>query len=186
MGKAKKSKKGFTIIELIAVVAIIGGLVAMLAPVVTKQITKAKKGRIEADVNAIEKGTILHFADTSQYPANGTLGSCSETGNQIDDLLNNSDALSGWDGAYLDKQNTRFGTTYYGVGCTYSMLGCTQPAPPDINALLSYTQFIVVANAPAAITTAIDTDLDDGDTATGRVQTFGTDSTCMVIGTAAE
>ena len=52
----KKSKKGFTIIELIVVIAIIAILAAIVLANVTTYINKAKDARIQSDMGSIAAG----------------------------------------------------------------------------------------------------------------------------------
>lgn len=179
--RMRPSRKGFSLIELIAVVAIIGALVAMLAPVVTKQIKKGKLGRLEADTGAIEKAVIIFYVDNASYPAYSYIGNCVETGNEISDLLQQNDNGTGWDGPYLDKSLTRFGSSQYGVGCTSDILGCSGTL--DWGALSVYAQLVVIADFPTELSVSFDNALDDGSVTSGRVQFYGTNSTCVAIGT---
>lgn len=63
MFKNLKNKKGFTLIELIVVVAIIGILVALLVPSVNGYIEKAKIAVAQADVKAVDLAVTLATLD---------------------------------------------------------------------------------------------------------------------------
>ena len=64
------SSKGFTLIELIVILAVISILVAILTPTVLKYIAEAQVDRAQSDVNTIS--TMLNdlIKDTGQYPGN--------------------------------------------------------------------------------------------------------------------
>ncbi len=72
--KFKKSTlsllKGFTIIELIVVIAIIAVLAGIVLVSVTQYINKSKEARANADANNIEKALQLFYAKYGDYPYN--------------------------------------------------------------------------------------------------------------------
>ena len=81
-------KKGFTLIELIVVIAIIAVMGAVIAPNAFKSIEKAKIAATVQDLNSIKTAAGAYFTDMSAWPtsaANFTTGS------------------GAWDGPYLDK-----------------------------------------------------------------------------------
>jgi prepilin-type N-terminal cleavage/methylation domain-containing protein len=67
--KLKNSKKGFTLAELLIVVAIIGVLVAISIPVFTAQLEKARDATDEANVRAcIAEATAAYITDEKATP----------------------------------------------------------------------------------------------------------------------
>ena len=63
-----KDNKGFTLIELAVVLAIIAVLAAVLTPLVTGYIEEARGTRAASDLRAIAQAYRLHNRDTSKYP----------------------------------------------------------------------------------------------------------------------
>ena len=65
--RMKKNKKGFTLAELLIVVAIIGVLVAVSIPIFTSQLEKAREATDEANLRALyaEAASALLTEDTS-------------------------------------------------------------------------------------------------------------------------
>lgn len=60
--------KGFTLIELAVVLAIIAVLAAILTPLVTGYLDQARIARAQADVRTIADAIKLHQRDTGRYP----------------------------------------------------------------------------------------------------------------------
>ena len=71
--KSKKNNKGFTLVELLVVIAIIGILAIVAVPALFKNIEKGKVADLEADISAIRSATLSYYADNSAYPAPATL-----------------------------------------------------------------------------------------------------------------
>ena len=63
-----KSTKGFTLIEMAVVLAIIAILAAMLTPLLTNYIDNARNVRATADTSSLAKAYLLHYRDTSFFP----------------------------------------------------------------------------------------------------------------------
>ena len=62
-------KSGFTLIELIVVLAIIGLLVSIVAPHYTGRVTKAEETVLRQDLLMMRDALDKHYADAGQYPA---------------------------------------------------------------------------------------------------------------------
>jgi prepilin-type N-terminal cleavage/methylation domain-containing protein len=65
-----KNQKGFTIIELIVVIAIIALLSGIVATNVTKYINKAKEARANTEAKNIEKALLAFYSKYGDYPCN--------------------------------------------------------------------------------------------------------------------
>ncbi len=70
--KVKKNKKGYTLTELIVVVAILGILAAVATPMILNQVGKAKTSADLANEKAIENAYLAGMAESSDasVPAN--------------------------------------------------------------------------------------------------------------------
>ena len=62
--------RGFTLIELMVVLAIIGGLLSLAAPRYFKHIDRAKETVLKSDLASMRDALDKFFADTGRYPAN--------------------------------------------------------------------------------------------------------------------
>ena len=68
MTNIRRGQKGFTLLEIIVVLAVIGSLAAMLAPVVFRYIDDAKRQQAQSDVNMIAASINQMYKDTGRYP----------------------------------------------------------------------------------------------------------------------
>ncbi len=100
----KKSAKGFTIIEILVVIAIIG----ILSSVVLANLRTAKeKARIaiaHADLKSIATGIVLLANDTSEWPGHNAVDvvDTGASGNEVWDLGSPEAGLAQTDGLYID------------------------------------------------------------------------------------
>lgn len=75
----KNNKKGFTLMEMLIVVAIIGILIAIAIPTFTKSLNEAKKATDEANLRAYYAEVMAdHLLDGTSLPADGTTGTSVE------------------------------------------------------------------------------------------------------------
>ncbi len=92
-------KKGFTLIEIMLVVIIIGVLIAMVVPNITGRSEQARKGAAKADIESnISTALDLYHMDNAQYPT-------SEQG--LASLITeptSSPVPTRWSGPYLKKK----------------------------------------------------------------------------------
>ena len=95
----RRGTKGFTLIELMLVVIIIGALVAMVMPRLAGRSEQAKVSAAKADIMTnIATGLRLYELDNGQYPTS------SEGGLQA--LLAKPGNATNWNGPYLEKKPT--------------------------------------------------------------------------------
>ena len=85
---------GFTLLELLVVVAIIGLLVGYVAPRYFGQIGKSEVNTAKAQIDALEKALDQYRLDTGHYPA-GELG--------LNALVERPPNEPKWNGPYLKK-----------------------------------------------------------------------------------
>jgi len=88
--------KGFTLIELMLVVIIIGALVAMVMPRLAGRSEQARIAAAKADVSVnIATGLKLYELDNGQFPS---------TSEGLNALLTKPSSVSNWNGPYLEKK----------------------------------------------------------------------------------
>lgn len=68
----KNKKHAFTLLEMVIVVMIIGILSAILLPVLTNQVLKARIARTKNDIRALETAVSRFKIDTGLYPPSGS------------------------------------------------------------------------------------------------------------------
>jgi len=89
-------KNGFTLIELMLVVIIIGALVAMVMPRLSGRGEQAKIAACKADIQAnIATGLKLYELDNGNFPT---------TDEGLNALLVKPSSASSWNGPYLEKK----------------------------------------------------------------------------------
>jgi|SRR5699024_5013512 len=65
MFNKNKNNKGFTLVEILVVIAIIGILAVVAVPSLFKNIEKAKIAELEADISTLRSAALSYYADTS-------------------------------------------------------------------------------------------------------------------------
>lgn len=104
MMRNQHSQKGFTLVEMIGVMAVIAILASVAAPKVFEAIEDSKVTKLVQQVNHMKTLTAEFYADTGRYPIMHT----GQTNNyyhslMYKDSLNTANAdMPGWNGPYMD------------------------------------------------------------------------------------
>ena len=88
---ARAARAGFTLIEVLLVVVIIGILVGVAVPRLGGRVEQAKQSRAKSDVENIGTALRLYELDTGGYPAS------------LSALVSNPGGVQNWRGPYLEK-----------------------------------------------------------------------------------
>jgi type II secretion system protein G len=163
-------KYGFTLVELIVAIAIIGILAAVIAPQAFMAIEKSKVTKAVTDFKTIRGGCMALYSDTGYWPHGGN----SQVRIHESDLMRDNTSWEGWDGPYMDgfKGNTPWGGTYY-----FTTNGNMNPAKGPAYELAIEFENRCFPNGPngkcsipVSSSDRIDAMLDDGNQSTGEVQ----------------
>jgi general secretion pathway protein G len=66
--RARGRASGFTLIEIMVVVVIIGLLAAVIVPTVVSKVDEAKVSKAKADIQSLETALTMYRLDNSKYP----------------------------------------------------------------------------------------------------------------------
>src|SRR5437868_13814065 len=91
---SKRNPGGFTLLELLVVVAIIAMLAGYVGPKYFAQLGKSEVGVAKAQIDAFDKALDQYRLDTGHYPA---------TDQGLAALIKQPGGESRWDGPYLKK-----------------------------------------------------------------------------------
>ena len=94
MRRFKKKEKGFTLIEMLIVMVILGLLAALVGPRMFGKVGKSRQKAAKAQIALFETALDTYRLDTSKYPT-------TEQGLQA--LRTKPDGVERWDGPYLPK-----------------------------------------------------------------------------------
>jgi general secretion pathway protein G len=96
MGKRKHAGQGgFTLLELLVVVVIIGVLVAYVAPRYFQQIGKSERTAALGQIDSLRKALDAYWLDTGHFPPSGQ---------GLDALTTRPEGETRWNGPYLQRQ----------------------------------------------------------------------------------
>ncbi|MGB0127433.1 MAG: type II secretion system major pseudopilin GspG [Rhodocyclaceae bacterium] len=89
-----RASRGFTLLELLVVMVILGLLVGYVAPKLFSQVGKSEVKSARAQIGALEKALDLYRLDTGHYPS---------TDGGLKALIAKPDSEPKWNGPYLQK-----------------------------------------------------------------------------------
>lgn len=91
---ASREVKGFTLVELLVVLAILGMLAALVGPQVLNQLGGAKSKSAAIQIRDFEQALELYKLDVGRFP---------RAGEGLDALVRQPSGARGWNGPYLKK-----------------------------------------------------------------------------------
>lgn len=95
-------QRGFTLMEMIGVVAVIAILASVAAPMIVDSIRNARAAAFVEDVNGLRTAVARFYTDTGRFPTHIP----SNTGDGRRLLMTNSAnrPVAGWNGPYIEKE----------------------------------------------------------------------------------
>lgn len=111
--KFRENKKGFTLAELLVVVAIVGILVAISIPVFTAQLSKARLATNQANIRAAKAAAVAEYLSeekegTVTYDYNTTSGKVEKVTTGSASVEKDLDSTTGTKEVTGDKKYTKF------------------------------------------------------------------------------
>ncbi|MGC9144420.1 type II secretion system major pseudopilin GspG [Hydrogenobaculum sp.] len=88
----KQAKRGFTLIEILIVVAIIGLIASLVMPNLFKKFEQSKVQIAKAQIETLSSAVRSYMVDTDECPKS------------LEDLIENKDKNPKWHGPYLSKK----------------------------------------------------------------------------------
>lgn len=106
MNRYLSDKRGFTLVELLVVLVILGLLAALVGPKLFPKLGKGKQAAAKTQIELLEQGLDQYRLDVGAYPT---------TQEGLNALMANPGGAEKWDGPYLKKglPNDPWGKPYH-------------------------------------------------------------------------
>ena len=116
-----KTRRGFTLPEVLVTIAIVATLAAVLLPALNSQLSKGDAGRLTSDLVAIQTAVGAFTSDVRRYPLDLEDLLAKPTAEELDLLSNGFGTvlINKWRGPYLSKELSS-GNLPTGYGATIS------------------------------------------------------------------
>lgn len=100
-------RNGFTLVEVLVILAILAALAAILVPTVANQVRKSDVSRAVGDLNNLRTGIEAFLVNVHRYPGDAEDLSTAIIANGTDTDVNGANYSSGlaaqWEGPYIDR-----------------------------------------------------------------------------------
>ena len=98
-------QSGFTLMEMIGVMAVIAILAAVASPKIFEAIEDAKVSAYVQEANALKQAVAAFYKDTGRWPRHTPTNPNPQFHHLMTNVLNGAGApIPGWDGPYLDRE----------------------------------------------------------------------------------
>lgn len=105
-GPQPRATRGFSLVELVVVLAILTLLAGVAVPIVSSQLDRANVARAKSDLAVLAGAFVQHRSDTSYWPANTNTTTVTTSAESLEDfacLYANTWSRGGWSGPYLNE-----------------------------------------------------------------------------------
>ncbi len=157
--RTRRHQGGFTLVELMVVVAIIAVLAAIAVPLYTAQMDKAKYGRAEAEMRSQVSLLTLYYVENKEYPAEGDAFNALLTENGVD--INVKDPWGKENYQYSCDDGTGFTLTCYGSDLSSGKTGDDKWAQ-DIVFTSGDNGLVTMTSANSASAEVVEENTDNG------------------------
>lgn len=90
------NKKGFSLMELILVIVIMGILVGAMLPMFSSNTARAREAKAKSEMDAIKSAVLMYRTDTGAWPVAASANNDTGAG------LIATDSVANWNGPYMD------------------------------------------------------------------------------------
>ncbi|MEM9171064.1 MAG: prepilin-type N-terminal cleavage/methylation domain-containing protein [Pseudomonadota bacterium] len=106
MRTTKQGQTGFTLMEMIGVVAVIAILAAMATPMIFDAILDARVSAVLQQARTLETAAARYYTDTGQWPRQRNPVASSWERQLTSNLSSSGGTVSGWQGPYIESDIT--------------------------------------------------------------------------------